>query len=183
AQGAQLAQGLQKALEDAITGLPIPKVMRYQLADGETSVKFVRPAHQLVALFGADIVPVALLGLTAGRTSSGHRFMGAQSLDIISADTYENQLANEGWVVPSYEVRRDAIKEQLQAQAASLGHTIGNDPETWALLDEVTALVEHPTVYAGQFDPAFLNVPAECLILTMRLNQKYFPLFDPASGK
>ncbi len=183
AQGAQLAQGLQKALEDAITGLPIPKVMRYQLADGETSVKFVRPAHQLVALFGADIVPVALLGLTAGRTSSGHRFMGAQSLDIISADTYETQLANEGWVIPSYEVRRDAIKEQLQAQAASLGHTIGNDPETWALLDEVTALVEHPTVYAGQFDPAFLNVPAECLILTMRLNQKYFPLFDPASGK
>ncbi|MAO50690.1 MAG: glycine--tRNA ligase subunit beta [Pusillimonas sp.] len=183
AQGAQLAQGLQKALEDAITGLPIPKVMRYQLADGETSVKFVRPAHQLVALFGADIVPVALLGLTAGRTSSGHRFMGAQSLDIISADTYETQLANEGWVVPSFEVRRDAIKEQLQAQAASLGHTIGNDPETWALLDEVTALVEHPTVYAGQFDPAFLNVPAECLILTMRLNQKYFPLFDPASGK
>lgn len=183
ALGATLEQGLQKALEDAVSGLPIPKVMRYQLADGHTSVKFVRPAHQLVALFGAEIVPVTLLGLQAGRTSSGHRFMGVQTLDIQSADTYETQLSNEGCVLPSYEMRRDAIKEQLETQATSLGYTIGNDPETWALLDEVTALVEHPTVYIGQFDPAFLNVPSECLILTMRLNQKYFPLFDPASGK
>ncbi|QIM50157.1 glycine--tRNA ligase subunit beta [Pusillimonas sp. DMV24BSW_D] len=183
AQGAQLTQGLQKALEEAVANLPIPKVMRYQLADGQTSVKFVRPAHQLVALLGADIVPITLLGLQAGRTSSGHRFMGQQSIEIQSADTYETQLTKEGRIIPSFEVRRDTIREQLEKHANALGHTIGNDPETWALLDEVTALVEHPTVYTGQFDPAFLEVPAECLILTMRLNQKYFPLFDPASGK
>ncbi|MBC7201988.1 MAG: glycine--tRNA ligase subunit beta [Pusillimonas sp.] len=183
AQGVRLEQGLQKALEEAVANLPIPKVMRYQLADGQTSVKFVRPAHQLVALLGTDIIPVTLLGLQAGRTSSGHRFMGRQSIEIQSADTYETQLTKEGRVVPSYELRRDTIRKQLEAQASALGQTIGDDPQTRALLDEVTALVEHPTVYTGQFDPAFLNVPAECLILTMRLNQKYFPLFDPTSGK
>ncbi|WP_028356741.1 glycine--tRNA ligase subunit beta [Bordetella petrii] len=183
AAGARLADGLQEGLQAAIDGLPIPKVMRYQLADGVTTVKFVRPAHGLVALHGADVVPVAALGLQAGRRTLGHRFMADAPIDFPDADAYETALAEQGRVVASFETRRAEIDRQLQDHAARLGATLGDDPEVAALLDEVTALVEHPTVYVGQFDEQFLQVPQECLILTMRLNQKYFPLFDPATGK
>ncbi|MVW77368.1 glycine--tRNA ligase subunit beta [Bordetella sp. 02P26C-1] len=183
APGAKLAVGLQEGLQAAIDGLPIPKVMQYQLADGVTTVKFVRPAHRLIALHGADIVPVAALGLTAGRSTQGHRFMSSGVIDIADATAYETTLAKQGRVVASFEARRDDIRAQLQSHADKLGATLGDDPEVLALLDEVTALVEHPTVYVGQFEEQFLQVPQECLILTMRLNQKYFPLFDPATGK
>src|SRR5690606_37672755 len=183
AAGARLADGLQEGLQAAIDGLPIPKVMRYQLADGVTTVKFVRPAHGLVALHGADVVPVAALGLQAGRRTLGHRFMADAPIDFPDADAYEPARAEQGRVVASLETRRAEIDRQLQDHAARLGATLGDDPEVAALLDEVTALVEHPTVYVGQFDEQFLQVPQECLILTMRLNQKYFPLFDPATGK
>jgi len=179
APGVTLTQGLQTALDAAIAGLPIPKVMRYQLADGQTTVRFVRPAHGITALFGADAVPVAALGLTAGRTVHGHRFLCAAPIELAHADEYEARLHDEGRVIASFERRRDAIAAQLAREAARLHASIGEGAEVDALLDEVTALVELPAVYVGEFDPAFLAVPPECLILTMRLNQKYFPLFDP----
>jgi len=181
APGATLAQGLQTALEAAIAGLPIPKVMRYQLADGHTTVRFVRPAHGLTALFGADVVPVAALGLTAGRTVHGHRFLGDGAFELAHADEYEARLKTAGHVIASFAKRRDDIAAQLAHQAARLHASIGEGAEVDALLDEVTALVELPAVYVGEFDPAFLAVPPECLILTMRLHQKYFPLFEPDS--
>lgn len=183
APGLALADGLQEALDAAIDGLPIPKVMRYQLDDGVTSVKFVRPAHALTALHGGDIVPVRALGLSAGRYTMGHRFMSSGAIDIADADSYVSTLAERGRVIASFEGRRAEISRQLDQHASRLGATLGDDPEVAALLDEVTALVEHPTVYVGEFEEQFLQVPQECLILTMRLNQKYFPLFDPASGK
>ncbi|WP_286940495.1 glycine--tRNA ligase subunit beta [Achromobacter sp. UBA4530] len=183
AAGAQLAAGLQEGIEAAIDGLPIPKVMRYQLADGVSTVKFVRPAHGLIALFGADVVPVSALGLAAGRETLGHRFMSEGAVVIADADAYVAALAEKGRVVASFEARRAEIQRQLQEEATRLSATLGDDPEVAALLDEVTALVEHPTVYVGQFEEQFLQVPQECLILTMRLNQKYFPLFDPATGR
>ncbi len=183
APGAALAVGLQEGIDAAIDGLPIPKVMRYQLADGVTTVKFVRPAHGLVALFGVDVVPVAALGLTAGRETLGHRFMSSGAISFANADVYAATLADKGRVVASFEGRRDEIQRQLLDHAGRLSATLGDDPEVAALLDEVTALVEHPTVYVGQFEEQFLQVPQECLILTMRLNQKYFPLFDPATGR
>ncbi len=183
APGAQLAAGLQEGIAAAIDGLPIPKVMRYQLADGVTTVKFVRPAHGLVALFGAEVVPVTALGLSAGRETLGHRFMSAGPVSFADADAYAATLAERCSVVASFEGRRDEIKRQLLDHAGRLSATLGDDPEVAALLDEVTALVELPTVYEGQFEEQFLQVPQECLILTMRLNQKYFPLFDPATGR
>ena len=187
APGVTLTEGLQQALDQALAQLPIPKVMQYQLADGHSSVKFVRPAHRLLALWGADVIAVRALGLEAGRQTQGHRFMGEADLTIAQASQWERQLRDQGMVLPSFEARRTEIARQLAQQAAALGAAIDLDPqgspEVAALLDEVTALVEHPTVYAGSFDPAFLGVPPECLILTMRLNQKYFPLFDPASGQ
>ncbi|AUT46128.1 glycine--tRNA ligase subunit beta [Achromobacter sp. AONIH1] len=183
APGAALATGLQEGIAAAIDGLPIPKVMRYQLADGVTTVKFVRPAHGLIALHGADVVPVTALGLAAGRETLGHRFMSNGPVAIPDADAYAATLADKGRVMASFEGRRADIERQLLDHAGRLSATLGDDPEVAALLDEVTALVEHPTVYVGEFEEQFLQVPQECLILTMRLNQKYFPLFDPASGR
>lgn len=184
AAGALLAEGLQQALDAAIANLPIPKVMRYQLADGITSVKFVRPAHGLVALHGSHIVPVEALGLQAGRQLHGHRFLAPQPFDIQQADDYVALMAEAGKVLVSFDERRALIDGQLREHAARLNAVLGDeDPEVAALLDEVTALVEYPVVYVGEFEERFLAVPQECLILTMRLNQKYFPLFQPGSGK
>ncbi|MFG6488064.1 glycine--tRNA ligase subunit beta [Roseateles sp. BYS78W] len=178
--GATLAQGLQKALDETLAKLPIPKVMSYQLADGWTDVKFVRPAHGLIALHGADIVPVQALGLTSGRTTQGHRFEAAQAtVSIESADSYAAQLREHGAVIASFAERRAEISRQLKAAADALSLTPIDDE---ALLDEVTALVERPNVLTCAFEPEFLAVPQECLILTMKANQKYFPLLD-AQGK
>jgi len=182
APGATLAAVLQAAIEDAIAGLPIPKVMKYQLADGHTSVKFVRPAHALVTLFGDEVIPAQILGLSADRITYGHRFLHPQAISLTSADQYEQQLAQTGHVVASFKERHAQIKTLLDTQAKQLGASLGTDPEVAALLDEVTALVEAPVVYVGTFEERFLAVPQECLILTMRLNQKYFPLFQPDTG-
>ena len=179
-KGATLTEGLQKALVEALAKLPIPKVMQYQLADGWTSVSFVRPAHGLVALHGADIVPVTALGLSAGRETHGHRFEAdVDPVMLQHADHYAEQLATQGAVIASFAARHGEIARQLQAAAAKQGLTPIDDA---ALLDEVTALVERPNVLTCSFEEAFLGVPSECLILTMKANQKYFPLLD-AAGK
>jgi len=180
AKGATLAEGLQKAIEAALAALPIPKVMSYQLTDGWSSVNFVRPAHGLVALHGSDVVPVAVLGLQSGRETHGHRFEAAvDPVVFANADEYAAKLAAEGAVIASFAERRAEIARQLAAAAAKAG---GKPIEDDALLDEVTALVERPNVLVGQFEEEFLAVPQECLILTMKANQKYFPLLD-AAGK
>ena len=178
--GATLAEGLQKALDEALAKLPIPKVMQYQLADGWSSVHFVRPAHGLVALYGDDVVPVSTLGLNAGRSTHGHRFEASvDPIELKDADHYAQQLETQGAVIASFAARRDEIARQLNAAAANQGLKPINDD---ALLDEVTGLVERPNVLVCQFEAEFLAVPQECLILTMKANQKYFPLLD-AAGK
>ncbi len=182
AKGATLAEGLQKALEAALAALPIPKVMSYQLQDGWTSVNFVRPAHGLVALHGSDVVPLSILGLTSGNATHGHRFEAAVDPVVIAdADRYADTLAKDGAVIASFAERRAEIARQLEASAAKAGPNLKPIADE-ALLDEVTALVERPNVLIGQFEPEFLAVPQECLILTMKANQKYFPLLD-AAGK
>ena len=189
--GATLQAGLQKALDEAIAKLPIPKVMSYQLETdcgmdnflpGWTSVNFVRPAHGLVALHGSTVVPVKALGLTAGNSTQGHRFEAAVSPVVLAdADSYAATLQKDGAVIASFAERKAEIARQLAAAAAKVGN--GARPiEDEALLDEVTALVERPNVVICQFEEQFLGVPQECLILTMKANQKYFPLLD-AAGK
>ena len=173
AAGQNLHVALQAALDETIAGLPIPKVMSYQLADGVTTVQFVRPAHRLVALHGHEVVPVHALGLSAGTKTQGHRFMCKGELVLHSADTYVEQMEDEGKVIPSFAARRARIEQQLAREGARLGATVIAPEE---LLDEVTALVEWPTVYASDFEAEFLLVPQECLILTMQQNQKYFAL-------
>lgn len=182
AAGATLEQTIQKAVDYAIEHLPIPKVMRYQLEDG-SSVRFVRPAQGLVALWGDQVLTAQALGLQSDRRTSGHRFMSSGKITLDSAADYESTLLEQGTVIASFEARKSQIAAQLQAHCEQLGASLGKDSEVEDLLNEVTALVEHPTVYVGQFDPQFLEVPHECLILAMRLHQRYFPLFDPQSNK
>jgi len=178
AKGTALRVALQNALDQALAQLPIPKVMSYQLADGWTSVNFVRPVHGLVALHGADVVPIAALGLYAGRTTHGHRFEGQiEPVVLQDADHYAQQLERQGAVMAGFAHRRAEIVRQLQHAATEQGLTPIDDD---ALLDEVTALVERPNVLLCRFEREFLAVPPECLILTMKANQKYFPLLDSA---
>ncbi|WP_205203238.1 glycine--tRNA ligase subunit beta [Azonexus hydrophilus] len=182
AKGASLSEGLQRAIETALAALPIPKVMSYQLADGWDTVHFVRPAHGIVALHGEQVVPLAVLGLSAGNTTRGHRFEAqCDPVRIASADAYAETLRRDGAVIASFAERRAEIERQLAAAAARAGSAL-QPIEDDALLDEVTALVERPNVLIGEFEEEFLAVPQECLILTMKANQKYFPLLD-AEGK
>ena len=180
--GISLEAALQGALQEAIAKLPIPKAMSYQLADGTTTVKFVRPAHGLVVLHDEKVLAVTALGLTAGRVTHGHRFQGAKDIVLERANEYESRLETEGQVIPNFDKRRSEIEKQLADKAHALLCSLGAEADYEPLLDEVTALVEYPTVYLGEFESDFLAVPQECLILTMRQNQKYFPLFD-ANGK
>ena len=188
--GATLDTSLQSALEETVARLPIPKMMSYQLErdcalPGWSSVKFVRPAHGLLALHGSSVVPVKLLGLSAGNCTQGHRFEAARSPVLIDhADRYAATLARDGAVIASFAERRAEIVRQLAAVAerASAAGTALHPIEDEALLDEVTALVERPNVLLCAFESQFLAVPQECLILTMKANQKYFPLLN-AAGK
>ena len=182
AQGAVLNTSLQNILEEAIKGLPIAKMMHYQIktANGEISdVQFARPVHRILALHGSKTLPIHAFGIQSSNLTEGHRFMSSGTLCIDAADAYEKQLEEKGGVIASFAKRRERIQADLLRAAKEHGLTVLM-PDS--LLDEVTALVEYPTIYVCQFDPEFLEVPQECLILTMQTNQKYFALTD-AQGK
>ena len=176
AKGAALEQATQTALEQTLSKLPVAKMMHYQVLqkNGQLAgVQFARPAHRIIALHGNRTLNISSLGISAGNQTEGHRFLAPGNVTIASADDYENDLQTKAKVVPSFNQRRDQIETALLKAA-------GNDlvlmPDS--LLDEVTALVEWPAIYECHFDPEFLEVPQECLILTMQTNQKYFALTD-----
>jgi glycyl-tRNA synthetase beta chain len=174
-KGAALAEALPAIVEGALKALPIPKMMRW----GSGDAQFVRPVHGLVLMHGGDVLPGTVFGIGASRATRGHRFMGARTIELAGAHEYPARLLSEGCVMAEFAARRAEIDRQLKAAALAERSQLGGYAD---LLDEVTALVEYPQVYAGGFDAAFLEVPQECLILTMRQNQKYFPLFD-ADGR
>ncbi|MDA0224741.1 MAG: glycine--tRNA ligase subunit beta [Proteobacteria bacterium] len=174
-KGATLEDGLPAMVAAALAKLPVAKLMRW----GAGEAQFVRPVHGLVMLHGERVIEGEVLGVRAGRTTHGHRFLGTGEITLARADAYAQTLAEDGRVIADFAARRADIEGQLLAEAKRRNASLG---EYRDLLDEVTALVELPTVYAGTFDAAFLEVPQECLILTMRQNQKYFPLFG-ADGR
>ena len=178
--GVHVAEAVQKALEESVKALPIPKVMNYQLVDGVTTVQFVRPVKHLVVLYGDAVLEgVKMFGLTAGRTTMGHRFHTHEPIEIRTADGYAQQLLDEGKVIASYAERREKLVRLLNEAAQREGGTL-IAPED--LIDETNSLTEWPVVYVSEFEKKFLAVPEECLILTMQTNQKYFPMRD-AAGK
>jgi len=168
--GVKLDSILPSIVDNVIKKLPVSKIMRW----GEGQAQFVRPVHGLVMMHGKRVVPGTVLGVRAGNTTSGHRFMGAPSIRLSNADDYEARLLKDGRVIADFAARKSEIDKQLRVEAKRQRASLG---EYQDLLDEVTALVEFPAIYAGTFDASFLEVPQECLILTMRQNQKYFPLF------
>ncbi|MSP98713.1 MAG: glycine--tRNA ligase subunit beta, partial [Betaproteobacteria bacterium] len=174
-KGLPLENVLAQLIEDALKSLPIPKVMRW----GDGDAQFVRPVHGLLALHGSRVIPGRVLGIETGNRTRGHRFLGKAEIVLADAAEYEPRLANEGKVIADFAARRTDIDRRLQAEAARLAAGLGRYGD---LLDEVTALVELPAVYVGEFDPSFLEVPQECLILTMRQNQRYFPLLGADGG-
>ena len=193
-KGKSLDEYLPEIVTQALKKLPVPKLMRW----GDSEHQFVRPVHGLTILHGSRVVMAEVLGLSSGNVTSGHRFMCSERITIEHADAYEATLARDGRVVVSFAQRRDSIAARLdtladQQKAIWIGHTnfdlqkllsMSNEERSVlsSLLDEVTALVEWPEVYVGEFEPEFLDVPQECLILTMQQNQKYFPLLD-SNGK
>lgn len=193
-KGKPLDEYLPEMVMQALKKLPVPKLMRW----GDSEHQFVRPVKSLILMHGDRIVKGEVLGRASGNITRGHRFMSNGALTIKNADEYENSLGIVGNVVAAYRARRKMIAAQLEHAAADLGAVwIGHGSQSMqellslssvdrctssALLDEVAALVEWPVVYVGEFDKEFLEVPQECLVLTMQQNQKYFPLLDK-SGK
>ncbi|EGK71605.1 Glycine tRNA synthetase, beta subunit [Methyloversatilis universalis FAM5] len=175
--GAALDDVLAGIVLDALKKLPIPKLMRWADCD----YQFVRPVHGLVLLHGDRVVPGQAFGHAAGRSTRGHRFMGEGEVTLANADEYARALYERGAVMASFDARRALIVQRLAEACRVLGDGVQHVDDA-ALIDEVTALVENPNVYVAQFEPEFLAVPQECLILTMKANQKYFPLLD-AGGK
>ena len=175
ATGSVLDTNLELKVAAALKALPIPKVMRWGGGDAE----FVRPAHGLVMLHGSRIVPGAVLGLESGNKTLGHRFLSSGPVVLNDAGDYERALRDEGHVIASFDERRAAIAQGLKEAAGDAAAFAPDD----ALLDEVTALTEAPAVYAGSYSSEFLDVPQECLVLSMKQHQKYFPLLDAGSKK
>lgn len=169
--GEKAVECLGAVVEEALAGLPIPKRMRW----GASRAEFIRPVHWLLMLFGDDVVPARLFGLTAGNRTRGHRFHFNDWLEVTDPASYEGKLEDQGRVVADYQRRQEMISGQLQKEADQLKARVVIDPE---LLDEVTALVELPVVLTGSFDEAFLEVPAEALISSMKEHQKYFHVVD-----
>ena len=175
-KGAALEQTTQEALGQTLSKLPIAKIMHYQVLQKNgalANVEFARPAHRIIALHGKNILNITALGIDAGNQTEGHRFMASAVITITQADQYESDLTSKAKVLPSFNKRREFIESALLKAA---GTDLVLMPES--LLDEVTALVEWPAIYECHFDPEFLEVPQECLILTMQTNQKYFALTD-----
>ena len=173
--GKPLAELLEDIISQAVKKLPIPKVMRW----GSSTHTFVRPVHGLVILHGANVVPANVLGLQSGNTTVGHRFLSDGLITIENAGSYAEQMREQGKVIASFAERKNAVQTALNQHAGRLNATVAADE---ALLDEVAALVEWPVVLEAGFEAHFLEVPQECLILTMQQNQKYFPLLD-ANGR
>ncbi|WP_331351844.1 glycine--tRNA ligase subunit beta [Cellvibrio sp. UBA7671] len=175
AEGKKTVELLEAVVADALAKLPIAKRMKW----GAKREEFVRPVHWLVMLFGSDVINASLLGLTAGRTTRGHRFHYNNTIDLAKASDYASVLKNTGFVVADFAERGATIKQQVEAEAKKVGGVAVIEP---ALLDEVTALVEWPVALTGKFEERFLAVPAEALIASMKEHQKYFHVVD-VNGK
>ena len=174
AKGASLDAVLPEIVAEAAKKLPVPKVMRW----GEGTAQFARPVHGLIMLHGTRVVPGEVLGARSSHATRGHRFLSGAALTVRNAEEYEKVLRDEGKVIADFAARRSQVVEQL-GKAAGTADLVAHD----ALLDEITAIVEAPAAYAGEFSPDFLAVPEECLILSMQQHQKYVPLRDRSTGK
>ncbi len=163
------ASDILLGMSEIIKAMTFPTKMRWDSNDFE----FVRPIHWLVSLFGNEVIPVKILDITAGRKTEGHRFLG-DSVVLANADDYEDALKDQ-YVIANAEERKDMIVNQMDKLVKENHWQVKPDRD---LLEEVTYLVEYPTVFAGSFDEKYLNIPDEVLITSMKDNQRYFEVYD-----
>jgi len=181
-EGVSLKAILPEIVEESIKNLPIAKTMSYQLDDGWSTVNFVRPAKNILVKYGSENLNINILGLTSNNQTLGHRFMSNnQILTINHVDDYASQLAKEGNVITSFDQRKKRIWDGINSAVKKIDTTF-HVKEDHDLLEEVTSLVEMPEIMIGHFEEKYLQVPQECLELTMKANQKYFPILNSKGG-
>ena len=170
-KGKQAVEVVPEMFKNALKALPIPRLMHW----GAKREEFVRPVHTLCMLFGDELINGSILGVESSKTINGHRFLGQQKVTINSADSYVEQLRNEGSVVADYDERKASIIKQVTDIANSVNGVADLDD---ALVEEVTSIVVEPHIFKATFEERFLKVPAEALVYTMKGDQKYFPIYD-----
>lgn len=170
-KGKPVQKLLNSVVNNALSKLPIPKLMRW----GDSEVRFARPVHTVTMLLDTELIPGNVLGVECTRTIRGHRFMGETEFTIDKADQYPKILIERGKVIADYKVRKALIKRGVQRAAAKIG---GKADLSDSLLEEVVSLVEWPIVLTAKFEEKFLAVPIEALVYTMKSDQKYFPVYD-----
>ena len=181
-EGVSLKAILPEIVEESIKNLPIAKTMSYQLDDGWSTVNFVRPAKNILVKYGSETLSINILGLISNNQTLGHRFMSnSQVLTINHVDDYASQLAKEGNVITSFDQRKKRIWDGINSAVKKIDTTY-HVKEDHDLLEEVTSLVEMPEIMIGHFEEKYLQVPQECLELTMKANQKYFPILNSKGG-
>lgn len=169
-KGQSLADLLPSMVSNALKKLPIPKPMRW----GAGSDQFIRPVKTVTLMYGSDVIPAEIMGVSSNRQLLGHRFHAPQGVSLANANDYEAALES-AWVIADFDKRRQRIVDGIAATAKQLGGKVVEDAD---LVDEVTALVEWPVVLSATFDAEFLSVPKEPLIVTMKDDQRYFPLVN-----
>jgi glycyl-tRNA synthetase beta chain len=181
-KGIKLEDSLNDIIKNSLQKLAIKKVMTYQLEDGWTSVNFARPMRGLIVLHGNRVLNANVLGCKSSNTTRGHRFESNKETIIIKhADDYEKTLESDGNVIACFNNRKTKIKKDIKDTLTKLGKDFFIT-EDEALTDEVTSLVEMPNILIGNFEDKYLSIPEECLTLTMKTNQKYFPIFHKTDG-
>ena len=181
-KGLKLEDSLNDIIKNSLQKLAIKKVMSYQLEDGWTSVNFARPMRGLIVLHGKQVLNVSVLGCTSSNKTRGHRFeSNKETITINHANDYEKTLETDGNVIACFNNRKTKIKKDIKDTLAKLGKEFFIT-EDEALTDEVTSLVEMPNILIGNFEDKYLSIPEECLTLTMKTNQKYFPIFNKNDG-
>ena len=166
--GAATAELLTSLLPDLVRAIPLPNSMRW----GDLDFRFIRPIRWFVALYGTEIVPFTLAGVTSGNHSRGHRTLAPADFVITSAADYE-AACEKAYIIVDPERRRAMICEQIAETAKACGGTAEITPD---LLEEVLYLVEYPTALSGSFEEKYLALPAEAVITPMRDHQRYFPV-------
>ena len=166
--GAATAELLTSLLPDLVRAIPLPNSMRW----GDLDFRFIRPIRWFVALYGTEIVPFTLAGVTSGNHSRGHRTLAPADFVITSAEDYE-AACEKAYIIVDPERRRAMICEQITETAKACGGTAEITPD---LLEEVLYLVEYPTALSGSFEEKYLALPAEAVITPMRDHQRYFPV-------
>ena len=168
--GRQTFELLPSMLPKLVLSIPFQKSMRW----AEVPIRFARPIHWILALFGGEIVPFEVGNISSGNVTFGHRFMYPGSIQVKDFKSYLRKVS-EAFVIVDPVERKKRIEEEMLREGSSVKGRVLRDEE---LLNEVNFLVEYPVALCGNFEPGFLSLPREVVIHSMKEHQRYFPVED-----